>query len=408
MMHQQATNRSQTNQRSLRENFNHWRIQLCAVFSKEWRDTWKDRRGTQSALMFALLGPFVVIMLLQSMIASSRDESMPKLALVGGEHWPALEAQLSVDFQIVQAHSTEHAVQQLMNDQIDLVLTIPERVDADIKAGKTITMNVAIESARSKSQAAASRLRARLQGINDTVTQMRLTAHGVSPTQMQVLDMNLAEHGPSARFQSLTQTMVLMLLLGGYFAGMNVAIDTTAGERERESLEVLLAQATHPASLWLGKYLVVLSFAVIGSLLTIAVLWFGLSKLALYQLPLQLNLTANAWLQIWLATLPFAALMSGLQMAFALFARNYKEAQIYITLLAFLPAGMSLPFAADLPPGLPIPVLQETQWLQLLLRGGELPWLQWWTLFAVVFASVALVLCVSARWLRSERMLAAS
>jgi sodium transport system permease protein len=201
---------------------------------------------------------------------------------------------------------------------------------------------------------------------------------------------------------------VLMLLLGGFFAGMNVAIDTTAGERERESLEVLLAQSTHPSTLWLGKYWVVLSFSLIGSALTVAVLWFGLSRLELYHLPLAVNLSSTTWLHIWLALLPFTALMSALQMAFALVARNYKEAQIYITLLAFLPTGISLGLAANMPSGLPIPVLQETQWLQLLLRGGELPWLQWWTLLAVVFASVASVLQVSARWLRSERMLAAS
>ncbi len=395
-------------QASPSQRFHQWFIRVSAVFVKEWRDTWKDRRGTQSALMFALLGPVVVLMMLQSSIDTSRDETMPVVALLGGELWPNLSTQLSAKFDVQPEKSSTLALKNLLADKVDLVLTIPEHVDSYLKGGRTIVLDVAVKSARSESQKAASQLRALLQNFNDTAAQMRLVAHGASPTQMQVLSLNVAEHGPSARFQTLTQVMVIMLLMGAFFSGMNVAIDTTAGERERESLEVLLAQSTNPAPLWLGKYLVVLSFALIGGALTVALLWLGLSQLALYELPLKLNLSWNTWLQIWLAMLPFAALMSALQMVFALLARNYKEAQIYLTLLAFLPGILTLPFAAKLPEGLPIPVVQETLWLQTLLRGGELPCLPWCTLLAVVIAAVTALMFASARALRNERMLAAS
>ena len=129
----------------------------------------------------------------------------------------------------------------------------------------------------------------------------------------------------------------MLLILGAFIGGLNVAIDTTAGERERHSLEPLLVNPVSRTALTAGKWLTTCVFGLVASVLTLIAFLFMMRFVPLEQLEMQLNLGYPQLLLMVVAVAPVALLASGLQMFVATFSRSFKEAQTYVSVLIFLP-----------------------------------------------------------------------
>ena len=380
---------------------------LGAVLRKEWQDAWSDRRGTQSAFMYALLGPLLLYVTLSTLVEQASTQKAIPIAVVGSEQWPELTAQLSAPRLSWENLSVEAAEAALRARKVDAVLTLGTDTAERLQRYEALRLQLHHRS-DSESESAAQLLRRQIATLQQQLTRARLLARGMAPQHTSPIDLSVhTVDGRGGRSQMLG-LLAILLLLGAFFASMNVAIDATAGERERESLEVLLSQPPSSFTLVLGKYLVVLVFALLGSLLTIIAARLLLGQLALYEIPLRIALEPRVWAQLLLISLPFAMLMSALQMAFALLAKNYKEAQIYLTLLAFVPTMLSMPLADKLPAYWPIPVLGEHRMMQDALRGEVVAWLPgvWLLLVATALALLGLWFC--ARSLKQERMLRAA
>jgi sodium transport system permease protein len=383
-----------------------WRAWV-AVVRKEWRDAWADKRGTQSAMMYALLGPVLVFMVLSTLVQQSRNRDAYPVAIVNQHHWQELTKQMNHEHLRWQPFSLEQAQAQLKARNVAAILQINADSAAHMQSGSAVALTL-WHRQDERSLAAMRLLRAQIGVISQRLSDARLYARGIAPALVNPVAVNVHNIDGTNPRSSLFSMLAIVLLLGAFFAGMNVAIDATAGERERESLEVLLSQPPSYLTMIFGKYAVVLAFSLIGSFLTLGIGWLLLSRLDLYQLPMQLPLDALSWLKLALLCLPFALLMSGLQMVFALLAKNYKEAQIYLTLLAFVPALMSLPLAERIPENWPIPVLSEHRMMQAVLRGEGLALWPMIMTFAVVLGLVYLSLHYCAKVLSHERMLRAA
>ncbi|MBL8298912.1 MAG: ABC transporter permease [Rhodanobacteraceae bacterium] len=376
-----------------------------SVLRKEWQDAWADRRGMQSALLYALLGPMLLYAVLSSMIAYARSDQAYDVAIVGQSAWPSLGTQLATPRLAWQELDEKAAVTALEARKLAAILIADPESSDRLQRGMTVNFSIVHRSDK-ESIAAVQLLRRKLDSLAQQLTRTRLLARGVAPQIASPLKVNVQSMDTNGAAVQTLGMLAMVLLLAAFFTSMNVAIDCTAGERERESLEVLLSQPAGYFTVVLGKYVVVVGFALIGTVLTLCLARLLLGQLALYELPMQLALSSGAWLIVGLLTIPFAILMSALQMAFALFAKNYKEAQIYVTLLAFVPTLLSLPLAEKVPAHWPVPVLGEHRAMQAVLRGEYVGWFPDFALqclVAVVLSALALRFC--ATFLAQERML---
>ena len=129
----------------------------------------------------------------------------------------------------------------------------------------------------------------------------------------------------------------MFLIVAAFVGGLNVAIDTTAGERERRSLEPLLVNPVSRSALTAGKWLATCVFGLVASLLTLVLSLLMMRFVPLEQLGMQLSLGGRQVVLMALAVAPVALLASALQMFVATFARSFKEAQTYVSLLLIVP-----------------------------------------------------------------------
>ncbi len=142
---------------------------------------------------------------------------------------------------------------------------------------------------------------------------------------------------PAQTAARLFAMLPMFLILAAFIGGLNVAIDTTAGERERKSLEPLLVNPVSRAALTTGKWLTTCLFGFAAALLTLVMFLVMMRFVPLEQLGVQLNLGGRQLLLMSVLIIPLALLASSVQMLVATFARSFKEAQTYVNLLLFLP-----------------------------------------------------------------------
>lgn len=189
---------------------------------------------------------------------------------------------------------------------------------------------------------------------------------------------------------------------------MNVAIDTTAGERERGSLEPLLVQAVPRIGLVTGKWLAAAAFNLLAVVLTLLFTFLVLRWDRLEQLDVPVALSAGDALRLLGLLLPLVLLIPALQMLIALFARSFKEAQTQMSLLLFVPMipGLLLSLQTlKIEPWMrTVPILAEQVLIGDLLRGQAVaPGVQ--ALAAITtLAATALCIAVTTRLLRHERI----
>jgi sodium transport system permease protein len=197
---------------------------------------------------------------------------------------------------------------------------------------------------------------------------------------------------------------VLSPLLGG----MTVAIDSTAGERERGSLEPLLANPVPIAQLVVGKWLAAWTFASGVAILTltgflIATLFYAGRKLAA-----MLTFGWPELAQFVAVTIPFAAMTAAVQMLICIYGRSYREAQTYVSYLAtaasFIPVLVLFSGMKDAVWQLVVPVLGQQMVLARVVRGDAPGALDYLLPSAVAFAIAALCITSIARLLRDERI----
>jgi sodium transport system permease protein len=384
------------------------RTPLLAVFLKEWVDHLRDRRSLGSALAFPVVGP-IVFAVMMSLLASWADRSTPaKLAVVGAERAPTLIAFLE---RVGMGHQPapgdyEAAVQ---DGTLDAVLIIPEAFAEQFGRGRPAAVQLVHDQSRRSAGARVDRLRKALAAYSGHIGNLRLLARGVDPalaTPLTVDEVDLAT--PEKLGAMLLNMIPLFLVMAAFIGGMNVAIDATAGERERGSFEALLVNPVPRHALVLGKWLTTALVACLAVTLTLAGFVLAIERVPLADLGVKVAGGGVAAALLFAAVLPLVLLASAAQMLVATYARSFKEAQTWLSLLLFLPVvpGMVLTFIPlqGAPVLMAIPTLGQHLLIEQVLRGEGLPALGYAlsVLGALLPAAAALWAC--ARLLDQERI----
>ena len=172
----------------------------------------------------------------------------------------------------------------------------------------------------------------------------------------------------------LAYAIPMMLVLMTIAGSMYPAIDTTAGEKERGTIETILTTPAAIAEIVGGKFLTVFLIAIATGLLNLAGMGLSLAAIgSAAQAKINLSLPLDTAFLMVLFLLPLAFLFSSVMMAVAMYARTVKEAQNYATpiyLLSVVPAMMSTLPGFELTPFLClVPVVGVTLLLKELLQG---------------------------------------
>lgn len=380
------------------------------VWWKELIDTIRDRRTWMVVLVTSMVAGPLSLFLIATMV-SDIESTLAKREVVieGRANAPGL-----VNF-LQRAGATLRDAPPDWREQVrsgalaNAVVVVPADFEKRLHEARAPKLELVFDDSGTRAPAATRATARLLQAYAREVTQQRLIALGVSPavsSPFGVEEVNLAP-GQSRNAQLLF-FIPWLALLGAVVGAVSVAIDLTAGERERGSLEPLLANPVSTGAIALGKWGVVFTAATAVILLTLA--GFGVAMLAIKSesLAALMQFGARELGLFLLMLLPFAAFVSALLMLAAAWGRSFKEAQTYasyITMLVnfvpILPLFLSL---RDAPWQLWIPAMAQQQVLTRALRGETVSMLD--LLAPGVMALVLTTICLTllARLLRAERI----
>ncbi|MCB9175732.1 MAG: ABC transporter permease [Caldilineae bacterium] len=336
------------------------------VMRKEVVDNLRDRRTLAAALFYPLLGPVLLVLLLTVIgrSFSDRAESALELPLIGAEHAPNLVRFLTQQgAEILPAPPDPEAA--VKAGDVDLVLVIPASFTEQFRAGEPASLQLISDESRQSATISIRRARQLLDAYSGQVSALRLLARGISPVVVQPLSIeDLSVATPQSQAAGFMNMTGYFLIYSIFIGGMYLAIDTTAGERERKSLEPLLLSPLPRRELVLGKLGATLVFTLVAVVETLLAFGIVLNRIPLEDyLGIRFGLSGAAILRVFLIVLPILPLASALQIIIASFTRSFKEAQNYLSMLPLVPALPGL-FLAFLP-------VKPSLWAMLIPTFGQ-------------------------------------
>ena len=356
---------------------------ILTVFVKEFRENLRDRRTLFSALLLGpLLGPvlFYAALSLNIEQTTAKSDRPIEVAVSHGERAPNMLAflhQYGVDVKPVDLDDSG-ARAAIRDHQQSLVLVIADSFGTHLALGDPAPLQLYADSSDASNTRGLSRVRLLLEQYGSLIARLRITARGIDPsvlTPIVVQDVDVST--PASRSVVLLGTLSYLILLTMLMGGMYLAIDTTAGERERGSLEALLTVPVKRQQLIYGKILATCAYMAISLTLTVIAFSIALPHAGLEHFGMSVNFGPLAVMRLILYCLPLVPLGAALMTIVAAFTRSYREAQTYLAVVLLVPT-LPLVFAGML--GLRptarlmmVPSLSQHFLITSLLRDEPIP-----------------------------------
>jgi sodium transport system permease protein len=218
------------------------------------------------------------------------------------------------------------------------VVAIDDRYAQDFGTDRAARVTLIFDRSKQRAQGRVERVRGAINAYGQQIGALRLVAHGVDVTLQRPLVVDDLDVSTSAgRSVLLLGTLTYFLLFATLTGGMHLAIDTTAGERERKSLEPLLTLPVRRSSLLIGKMAATIVYMLAALALTLAAYVFVMHRLPLEKLAMTTTFGLRSALTAFLLLAPIAPLGAALMTVIASFTRTYREAQTYISFMLIVP-----------------------------------------------------------------------
>jgi sodium transport system permease protein len=311
--------------------------QAGVVLRKELVDHVRDRRSLASALLLPVFGPLMFALMFTVIASWNREDTVLAVPIAGAENAPNLVAFLQRHGVTVETAPPDYE-QKIRDGDLDLTISVPDDYGKDFVGGRPAALQLVVDGSRNKSRVPVRRVEQLLSQYSSQLGSLRLLARGVSPSlaaPLALSEVDLAT--PEKTAATLLSVVPIFLLLACFAGGMHVAIDCTAGERERGSLEPLLVNPVGRPALLAGKWVATILVALLALLVTMAAFGIALSRVPLQDLGVKVSLSAREGLRLFALAIPLAACAAAFELSLALFARTFKEAQTYLSLLLVIP-----------------------------------------------------------------------
>ncbi len=380
------------------------------VFRKELLDALRDRRTLLMVLLSSVaIGPLLLVAL-SALVADfeARAESREIFA-VGIESAPTLHNYLLRQAWTLQPAPADYAAAMVKRSFGHAVLVVPAGFEQDLADGVAPRLTLVSASANNRAQGEAGNLSHLLQGFNQEQAALRLVMHGVTPGLLQAVQVDQQDlAAPSVRAAQFTRMLPFFVLMAVLYGALHAALDTTAGERERGSLEPLLMTPAPRWALVLGKWGAVASVGMGVAVLSCFSFLPGQWLLRSETLSAMFLFGPREALLFIALLLPLAALLSALLMAVAIRCKSFKEAQanntVVVLAVSLLPMVTLFNQGGEQPWHLWVPALAQLTLMQRVLEGETLGAADLLLPLAVAAALSALCVVFVARQLRAAAL----
>lgn len=384
---------------------------MLTVWRKEVRENLRDRRTVFSALIYGpLIGPILFVVLMNVVIAQQmqKAEGPLKVPVIGAEYAPNLIDALRQQGLVPQPPITDPD-KAVRERDADVVLRIPADYGKAWSRGEPAQVEVIYDASQQDASTPRQRLEGMLKLYDRRQGAMRLLARGLSPGIASPLVVAQRDQStPQSRAGMLFSILPYFFVLAVYIGGMYLAIDLTAGERERQSLEPLFANPVARWRILVGKLGAISAFSLASLVLTAVAFSIAGHFMPAEKLGMAFDLGPGFIADVILLELPLIALFAVLETLVAAFAKSYREAQTYLGLLMIVPILPSL--AMMVMPVKPahwmyaVPLLGQQIGISDLLRGSPVHARDIGLALACGFAFAALLGVITAAVYRSERL----
>ena len=316
---------------------------IRTVFLKEIYDNFRDRRTLVSALLMGpLFGPILFAFMINLSVKQSLDSANEALDLpvIGSERAPNLVRYLeSRNINVKDGPETrEAAITAVEAGEQDVIIVIPANFGDNLAKLVPATIEVISDQADRDAEREARRATRELNAYGRQLASLRLTVRGVSPIIMRPLNVDEVDVStPSGRSAILLGMLSYFFIFALLTGGMNLAIDATAGERERGSLEPLLCLPVKRDHLIFGKIFAACFFMAISLSLSLTTFHFVLQFMPLSELGMTPNFGPRVVVQAFLLLVPFALVGASLMTLVASFTKSFKEAQTWVSVVLLAP-----------------------------------------------------------------------
>jgi sodium transport system permease protein len=380
-----------------------------AVFRKELTDALRDRRTLLMVLLSSVaIGPLVLVLIGALVSGLEKRAEAREIVAVGLEHAPTLRNFIERQTFTIRDAPADFEARLRDNRLGDPVIVVAPGFEAALARGEMPLVELVSSSSNQRAQAGVRRVTALLQGFGNEQATLRLVMRGVSPALLRPVDVaerDVADR--TARAAQLATMVPFFVLMAVLYGSLNAALDTTAGERERGSLEPLLMNPMPHAALVLGKWGAVAAVGMLIALLSCLSFLPGQWLMRSEALAAMFRfgpVEAAAFIAL---LLPLAGALAALLMAIAIRSKSFKEAQAGTTIVMLAASLLPLVTVFNQEGVAPwhywVPALAQTTLMGQVLKGEALATPQ-------IAASVAssLLLCAVALWAVSRRLRAAA
>ncbi len=323
---------------------------MIAVFLKEILDNFRDRRVIINTLIIGpLMGPLLFALLISFMArqTAERMEEPLELPVVGAELAPNLIGFLERQGVTIKP-APEDPEAAIRSEEEEVVLRITPQFVEDWQEGRSALVEIIADRSLRYSGTTISRVNQYLNSYNAQIAQLRLQLRGVDPevtrpVASQVVDLST----PTSRGGEILSFLPYFILITVFVGSMHMAVDTTAGERERKSLEPLLINPLPRWQIMAGKLGATTAFALASLALGLIAFVYAMRFLPTAEMNIQLNLDLQVASWAFIIVAPAALLAAALLTILASFAKSFREAQSYMGLVVLVPMVPSLWLLVD-------------------------------------------------------------
>jgi len=312
--------------------------QAAVVCRKEVTDSVRDRRALGSIVFSVVIGPLLIGFMMNRVADRQREAEDVRIPVAGMDRAPALVNWLRQQAGVEVVESPADAEQAVRDQREAVVVIIPDDFAERFNASRPAPVRLIADGSRNDARPSVERVRRLLQQYGAEIGSLRLIVRGVSPSAVTPLSIEEVEVSTAQQRAAQILTFIPMfIMIAGFVGGMQIATDSTAGERERGSLEPLLVNPAPRVAFAAGKWMAASMAAIVSVCLT-TVLCAQLTRfLPLEEMGIRLRIGSDHFGNVLLAVVPMCLFTAALQGAVATMARSFKEAQSYMGVLILAP-----------------------------------------------------------------------
>ncbi len=390
------------------------------IYKKELLDVIRDRRTIISMVVVPILIFPLLTIGFSGVMANLMQKSAAekhKIAIINKANAPELFALIDTSSKVeivLTDPPIDSAKQAILDKLIKAAIVIPDQFSLKVSNGESTSVQILYDASETKSDFALDKVKDLVASYKLGVLNSRLINKGLDPKLLEPFRIDETNVASKEKMGGLILSIFLpyIIILLSMVGAMYTAIDLTAGEKERGTLETILVSPIPRWQLATGKFLTILTTSVVSTSLAIismsATMLYGMHSFGRMGEEMAINITPVMILIILLMMIPTACLFSALLMSIAIFAKSYKEAQSYLSplmtivilpaLVAFLP-GVELDLKLAL-----IPVVNICLCIKESLMG-HINWLYVAIIFLTTFIYAAFAIFITHRMFEKESVL---